>query len=491
MRFRYFVLSGFIFLGIACHTDRWLSLEYEAERNFFAAGKSFERLLIHPKAASEEDFVRCRTLFRNFIDRYIAYSDSSKRVSQLVKQAFLNLASLYALEEKFREIISIYNEMIERFASDTVFLTMSYAAKASVYEQLAEYDSAIAVYESLFDRFKGELKENPTRFPPFLLEVPIRIARVARSGNLSGYRERYARARSFYLQIIQKRSRQEDLVGLYQLVAQSYAETGSWEKAAQILNKISSQYADTSQVPYVLLEIGNIYLSKMKNFQKAITYYRKITDRYPYSPPAATAHLYIGDMLFVQNRVKEAREEYRKVIKKFENHAQFAASAQFRIGLTYEKEEDRANAINEYEWLWRKYPLTYEAMIAPNYVGSYLKKTGLNTLAQKAFLRAVDRYKEFLEKYKRSEWTPLAILQLARAYKELGKYQDAVREAQKILADYKNTDAVVDAYRFLGDVYADDLKDINSAKYYYALLLEKFPGYPFAQAVQRKLIQLQ
>jgi tetratricopeptide (TPR) repeat protein len=124
-------------------------------------------------------------------------------------------------------------------------------------------------------------------------------------------------------------------------------------------------------------------------------------------------------------------------------------------------------------------------------VGSYLKKNGLNTLAQKAFLRAVDRYKEFLEKYKRSEWTPLAILQLARAYKELGKYQDAVREAQKILADYKNTDAVVDAYRFLGDVYADDLKDINSAKYYYALLLEKFPGYPFAQAVQRKLIQLQ
>jgi len=65
------------------------------------------------------------------------------------------------------------------------------------------------------------------------------------------------------------------------------------------------------QTPLELLEAGEDALSE-KNFDRAIEYFQKIKDKYPFSPYTVTAELLLADSYFYAKKYEEAETAYKE-----------------------------------------------------------------------------------------------------------------------------------------------------------------------------------
>jgi len=475
----------------ACSKYSDLDLEYRAEQQFYKAMKSVNNIVINPSVVSQEEYDKTIDKFQKIIDQFDTDQVNSNPIRNIVANSWLTIASLYELRQDFSKAQKIYDEIIMLNPTKKSLCATAQFSKAVQYERLNKLDTALVEYQTFLSNYNSLLK-SPDSLKAGYLETPLKIAKLHRFLNRKNVEAQYKNARDLYMELASFHSNEQIISSIYQLIAASYSDDLDWKRVIETLSSLNSEFPDTTREPFILFEIANIYNNQLGQNDKALTIYNQIITQFPNHQLNANNYLNIGNIYLRDTIYSKARESYKKVIENHENNIMACAKAQFGIGLTYEKEGEMAVAINEYEWISDKFPLSLEAIIIPNYIANYYKRSNMENLAKKTFQNAIENYQSFIEIYKDNEFIPFAKLQLAIAYKSLNEWEKAINSAMTIITDHPNSITLhPDVYLMVGEIYEQELKQKEQAIQQYQMFLNRFPNHPRKDLVAKRLTDLE
>jgi outer membrane assembly lipoprotein YfiO len=149
--------------------------------------------------------------------------------------------------------------------------------------------------------------------------------------------------------------------------------------------------------------------------------------------------------LYQENKLKEAREEFKKLIKYFPR-AKEAAEAQFYLGLIEEKSNRLYEAFLEYQKVIDKYPFSerIQEIIERQYkIGEAFMEgkaklgMGKNILVEHP---SIEIFRKVVENSTYGPLAPIAQYKLGLVLKSLGRFQEAEEEFEKVLSNYPNSE---------------------------------------------------
>jgi outer membrane protein assembly factor BamD len=283
-------------------------------------------------------------------------------------------------------------------------------------------------------------------------------------------------------------------------------EGWSWERAG----------VKTAANPTDQLKIAQDLQAK-KDYRGAIDAYRRVVRRWPQSSSAQDARLGLADCLSAIGYHYQAFKEYQQLIEKHPNTPHFetilqrqfeignlflagerqkawgvrwfpsteraievfetvvkngpyskvAAEAQFRIGLTYEKQNDYLAAVHAYEKLLDRHPKHRLAEAAQFQIGcAYKKESQRAEYDQNAANQAIAAFGDYLLRYPAGEKASLA-----------QQYLTALKEEQ------------AKGLFTIGSFYEKN-KQYRSALIYYNDVIEKNPASGWATQAKDKIARL-
>lgn len=193
------------------------------------------------------------------------------------------------------------------------------------------------------------------------------------------------------------------------------------------------------------------------NYRTASDYYGKLLARYPYGQKAQQAALDLAYSHYKAGEPDKARAEYEAFIRTYPQHT-YIDYAYYMLGVVaYERNVsfyDKLNpsnlaqtdpeamqaAFNAFAEVVNRFPESeyaedarYRMLFLKNLLGQHELEIADHYLRRGAYLAAVNRAKNVLQRYEQTPSTPYALALMSRAYQELGQTQlsqDALRILQ-------------------------------------------------------------
>ncbi len=122
----------------------------------------------------------------------------------------------------------------------------------------------------------------------------------------------------------------------------------------------------------------------------------------------------------------------------------------------------------------------------------------IKSIKEKNYSIALKTMEELLSEYPESNFTPQAIYEIAKIYHaglipNIDKNESvkiAINYYKKIFNQYKNSPEAERALFITGFIYANELNQLDSAKFNYELFLKKYPNSELSQSVKLELENL-
>jgi len=161
--------------------------------------------------------------------------------------------------------------------------------------------------------------------------------------------------------------------------------------------------------------------------------------------PTPKEQLEFALTFYQENKLKEAREEFKKLIKYFPR-AREAAEAQFYLGMIEEKLNRFYEAFLEYQKVIDKYPFSerIQEIIERQYKigeafmeGKAKLSVGKNILVEHP---SIEIFRKVVENSTYGPLAPIAQYKLGLVLKSLGRYQEAEEEFEKVISNYPNSE---------------------------------------------------
>jgi TolA-binding protein len=117
------------------------------------------------------------------------------------------------------------------------------------------------------------------------------------------------------------------------------------EKIIEGINVFVDKYPESKKTADYLRTLATIYANEKKNFNQAITLYKKIINKYPESKVAPDAYFSLG--FIYSNELKDynnAKVYYTEFINKFPNH-EAVESAKFELQYLGKSEDEILNIL--------------------------------------------------------------------------------------------------------------------------------------------------
>ncbi len=221
-------------------------------------------------------------------------------------------------------------------------------------------------------------------------------------------------------------------------------------------------------------------LSDTDYHYKAFLEYQNLISRHPNSPHFDTAlqrQFEIGNLFLAGARhkiwgvrwfpgIEKAVEVFEQVVKNGP-FGQLAPAAQFRVGLTHEKQQDYLAAVRAYEKILEKYPKSPVATDAQFQIGmAYRQEAGRAEYDQNAANQAVAAFTDFVVKFPKDE--KVALAEQYRADLRLEQARGLFRIAE----------------------FYEKQKKPQAAVIYYNEVIEQNPRSEWAAAAQTKITAL-
>ncbi len=122
----------------------------------------------------------------------------------------------------------------------------------------------------------------------------------------------------------------------------------------------------------------------------------------------------------------------------------------------------------------------------------------LQKIKEKKYVEAIKDFDELLKNYSDSKYAPQSLYEIAKIYhaqlisgidKE-ESLKKAINYYKKIFFEYKNSPEAERALFVSGFIFANELNQLDSAKYNYELFLKNYPQSELAQSVKLELENL-
>lgn len=223
--------------------------------------------------------------------------------------------------------------------------------------------------------------------------------------------------------------------------------------------------------------IQNKPLDKLtaKDYEKIISAYRRVEERYPLEPLTAQSQFIIAQIYIVQKQYPKAKAELVKITQNFSGKPEVAAQAQFMIGSLYEGQGNRGEAVSEYEKVMDLFSLSSAGLKTPIYIAEYYKRIKDEAQADKAYHKAFRHYQKIIHEYSGTSVAPVVQDYLALAYASQGRWNEAVDIWQALLKEYSQSQIGTNLLFTVGETYLRQIKDLQKAIGVYEEFVQKNP----------------
>lgn len=163
---------------------------------------------------------------------------------------------------------------------------------------------------------------------------------------------------------------------------------------------------------------------------------KTILKKYPKSNTAKITSITLSEFYLTQKKYDKALGLLNAILKTDNQDVVMASRAQFLKGLVYERQDQWADALREYNILRNKYPNTQIGLQVPLYIGRYYDSKGMQADAQKEYESAVAFYKN-IESANRGKMLGYAASNfLGQAYMNLKRYEEAGGTIENMVNNY-------------------------------------------------------
>ncbi|MFH1784739.1 MAG: tetratricopeptide repeat protein [bacterium] len=260
------------------------------------------------------------------------------------------------------------------------------------------------------------------------------------------------------------------LITEYQLKS-NLESVDSLNSAVEAYRNLLRDYKDSVFAEEVLYKLANISFFRLNDYNKAVSSYKSIIEKFPESKWVKIARsrvnlvqdnsdyerqpltMYItAEREYESKKYDKAINSFRKVIEKFP-HANLADDALYSIGDIYMyKINDPVHAIREYHQIIESYPQSRYAPNAQYKIGECYRRL-------KEFANAIGEYEKFIQDYPECDFLDYGYYYLAQCYEQEKELLKAKNLYQKLVNVYPGSMWVVVATSRL-----EVLKDINEDK---------------------------
>lgn len=211
--------------------------------------------------------------------------------------------------------------------------------------------------------------------------------------------------------------------------------------------------------PEGLFKLAEFY-RKQERYEEAITQYKALSNKHPYSKLAVEAELKVGDCHYEKQEYAEAFSSYKAFKELHPKHAasdyvtfRAAESLREQLPATVDRDLSQATtAIGLYEELTVSYPQSKYAkesnekklkliqMLADKeiYIADFYYKQG-------KFISALTRYEMFLTTFPQNQKTPYVLLQAAYSARKIHIDDKTKLHASRLMSEFPGTPEAKDA----------------------------------------------
>ncbi len=218
-------------------------------------------------------------------------------------------------------------------------------------------------------------------------------------------------------------------------------------------------------------------------FEDIIAGYTNIISQYPDSRLAPELHIRLGGVYMLRKDYEAARKSFHEVITLYPDNKELSAQAMFKVGETYELDDNWVKASQTYTSIIKDYPETDTALSVPIYIATYYRGRNNFQKTMEAYEIAIRYYKRTAADYEDTKMGLSALRYLSNCYLEQNRWNEAIDTLGAILEKYASSGhmAVKDldmAIKTINIISAYELKDYDIAVSLYQGIIDRQPGRP-------------
>lgn len=447
---------------------------YKAERKFWFINKKYSNIIKNPQKADEKKFQNLIKELKFIVDKYPNWENSSK-IQFLVGDMFLMRKNFDEAEKEFMKVVI-------NFPKDPEVCSRALFAVGNIREKQNQWEKALEKYEELINNYFGTF---------IGLQMPLYIARYYRSKNLlQKSKDAYARAIIEYINAIETNPYSKRVPILQDLLMMCYYENDDLENYIKSLDRLVNKYPNSITAISSLYKLASVYQNILKNSDKALEIYKKITTDYPNEEVTKFAEFNLMNMYISNGDMDKAKEEFENIKKKYPKDEAINASALFSVAKGYEKIGNWDVAIQIYNQLENDYPSTLEALRVPLEILLHYHKIKDKENIEKFSKQSIERYENIIKKNPGTKLSLIARNFLADVYILISNWEQAIKLLSELTQKYPFEPEAPIALFKLATIYEKELKDYQKAYEIYLKFMRMYPNYGFSGIIKDKIQQL-
>lgn len=355
----------------------------------------------------QQNYEAARTAFRRVIDEHPDH-ERAPQAQYAIGDAYYNSGDMAAAVETYRTVLETYPESPSASeAASSLFLALHAAG---------QQDRADTLIDSI-----------AARVPEANLTDRLRFQR-ARAAFQSGQSKRALR---FFQEFVRTTSESSTLPSAYYYLGLLYADRDQYTEAENYLQQLVNQYPESDDYPEGALRLGEMYLDR-EEYEQAVSVFRAAAENEQTSAPLRAQARYGQSMALLQLGRTDEAEDLLSELLESEDQGPLLASARLGLGRVRDEQDRTSDALELYRTV----------------VESAESETGAEALFRLGqLLREQDRAREAIRELERMpslfagypEWEARALLEQARAFRDLGETGQAVQRYDQVLNAYPGT----------------------------------------------------
>lgn len=276
--------------------------------------------------------------------------------------------------------------------------------------------------------------------------------------------------------MIETGSKRKQVTAALGVICLAGAITGCTKTAADLpkLNSLKGVVLDVFDAPPLsdknptaeaMYQDGLNYFEKQR-YDRAIFFFQKVRDEFPFSPEAEKAELKIADAFALNKEYTEATEAYKNYLA-FQPTSEHAPYIKYQLGVVHFDQFTRADRDQKNVKEAKRY---FETLLNDHPESEHVPDA----------TEKLGKTREYLADREFS---------IGRFYLRERKYLAARSRFENVLRDYMDTPTAVKALYTLGDAYRLEKNNVKATLAYEALI-ERYPESPYAEQARTYLANL-
>lgn len=234
---------------------------------------------------------------------------------------------------------------------------------------------------------------------------------------------------------------------------------------------------------------NNPFGSPPKELERVVERLRDFSQKYPYPKYKLSlrAEFEIAHLYAVKEEYDKSREQLKGITEKYPDNISIVTESVFLTGNTYQAQEKWNLALEQYKKIMREYPNTVTGLRVPMYIARYYEFKHQPDKMISAYQEAVRHYQGLKAKSKNPILNFLVSGLLARCYRQLKEWENAVATYDAMVKEYTGKVNLDTILMEMAAIYSKELKQPGKAKEMLALLIKQYPQSRFRKLAESLL----